>query len=133
MNRPVKMYDLGPSPNSVKVRLALAFKKIPYERIAVDPQNREPVLKISGQPLTPVLLPGYTVVYDSYAIVRYLDANFPGEPRLFSPVRDTMKGIETWELFGRNEVGPAVSLMFGQRSAPSIDTAKVARANEMIN
>ena len=133
MNRPVKLYDLAASPNNIKVRLALAFKKIPYEKIAVDPQNRDALVKISGQPLSPVLLHGDAVVYDSYAITRYLDANWPGEPRLYSPDRDIMKAIETWELFTRTDAGPAISLIFGQLRAPSVEAEKVRKANDIIN
>ena len=87
MDRKVTLYDLGPSPNNIKVRLALAYTKIPYEKIPVDPQDREPLVKVSGQPLAPVMLHGETVVYDSYAILRYLDANFPKTPRLYSATR----------------------------------------------
>jgi len=133
MERPLKLYDLAPSPNNIKVRAALAYKKLAYQRIAVDPAKRAEVVAVSGQPLTPVLLHGDTVVYDSYAITRYLDANFPATPRLYSADRDTMKAIETWELFARAEAGPAISLIFGQFFSPSIDADKVRRANEIIN
>lgn len=133
MDRPLKMYDLAASPNSIKVRVALGCRKIAYERIPVDPANREALVKISGQPLAPVLLHGDTVVFDSYAITRYIDANFSGTPRLYSADRETIKAIETWELFGRNEPGPAVSMMFGQLRLPAVEPEKVKRANEIIN
>jgi glutathione S-transferase len=127
------MYDLAPSPNNIKVRAALAYKKLPYERIAVEPGKRDALVAVSGQPLAPVLLHGDTVVYDSYAITRYLDANFPDTPRLYSADRDTIKAIESWEVFARAEVGPAISLMFGQLFAPAVDPDKVRRADETLN
>ncbi len=133
MSRPVKLYDLAASPHSIKVRLALAYKKISYEKVPVDPEKREPVVKVSGQPLAPVLLHGDTVVYDSYAITRYLDANWPGAPRLYSADRDTIKTIEEWELFARAEAAPAVGMTFREAFAPSPDATKLKKANEIIN
>ena len=96
MSRTLKLYDLTPSPNNIKARCALAYKKLPHERILVDPANREPVVKVSTQPLTPVLLHGDTVVFDSYAILLYLDANFPETPRLYRTDRASLKAIEAW-------------------------------------
>lgn len=133
MNSSVTLYALNASPNTMKVRAALTFKKIPYQRIDVDPARREEVVKLSGQPLTPVLKHGDAVVYDSYAILRYLDANWRQSPALYSADRPTMKSIETWELFARTDVGPAISAMFGQIREASPDPAKIKGANEMLN
>jgi glutathione S-transferase len=133
MNRSVKLYNLAPSPHNIKVRLALAFKKIPYERIPVEPENRQALIAISGQPLSPVLLHGDAVVYDSYAILRYLDANWPSSPRLFSADRDTMKRIEEWELFARTEAAPPVGMIFRDLRAPAPDPDRLKKANELIN
>ena len=133
MDKPVKLYHLAASPNSIKARIALAYKKIPYEKIAVDPMNREAVVKLSGQPLTPVMQHGDTVVFDSFAILRYLDANFPSTPRLYSADRDTIKAIEQWEQFARTEPGAAVSMLYGQFRAPSPDMEKVGQANGIFN
>ena len=133
MNRTVKLYDLAPSPNNIKVRCALAYKKIPYEKVPVDPKSRDAVVKVSGQPLCPVLTDGETVVYDSYAIMRYLDANFPGTPRLYSAERDVIKMIEEWELFARAEIGPGISLIFGQFIGGTADAEKIQKANDIMN
>jgi hypothetical protein len=81
---PLVLYDLGPSPNSMKVRVTLGYKGLPYRKIAVNSGNRAPVIKVSRQPLTPVLLHGGRAVYDSAGILRYLDANFPQAPSIFS-------------------------------------------------
>jgi len=132
MSRNLKLYDLAPSPNNIKVRCALAYKQLPYERILVDPANREAVVKVSTQPLTPVLLHGDTVVFDSYAILRYLDANFPETPRLFSTDRPTLKSIEAWELYARTDVGPGISMAFGQLRAETPDPDVLKRANDNI-
>jgi len=133
MSRSLKLYDLGPSPNNIKVRCALAYKKLPYERIAVDPANREAVVKVSGQPLTPVLLDGETVVFDSYAILRYLDANLPGTPKLYAADRATLKSIEQWELFARTDAGPGISKAFGQLREATPDPEVLKSGNDMLN
>lgn len=133
MNRPVKLYDLAPSPHNIKVRLALAYKKIPFEKIPVDPEKRDAVIKVSGQPLTPVLLHGDTVVYDSYAILRYLDANWPGPPRLFSPDREMMKRIEEWEMFARQDAATPVGMTFREFFAPAPDASRLKEANRLMN
>jgi glutathione S-transferase len=131
-NRPVKLYDLAGSPNNTKVRLGLAYKKIPYEKIAVDFQDREALIKVSGQPLAPVLVHGDTVLFDSSAILRYLEANFPGTPRLFSSERQIMQQIEEWELFARTQAGEGVRIVFRQSQADAPDADAIRKANESI-
>ena len=133
MSRPVKLYDLALSPNNIKVRLALAYKKIPYERIPVDFQDREALIKVSGQPLAPVLVHGETVIFDSSAILRYLEANFPGTPRLFSDQRESMSQIEDWEIFSRTQAAEGVRITFRQAMAETPDAAALRKANDSIN
>jgi len=106
------MYDLAPSPNNLKVRIALGYKGIRYEKIPVDPMDRSAVVEASGQPNTPVIRHGSMVLYDSGAILRYLDANFSDGPRLFAADRKAMYAIERWEDLGRRELYPAVAKAF---------------------
>ena len=89
------LYQLSPSPNSIKVRLALGLKQIPCTLQDTNPADRTALVALSGQSLTPVLTDGDRVIYDSYAILRYLDANNPkAGPRLFSNERSEHKEIE---------------------------------------
>jgi glutathione S-transferase len=133
MSAPIRLYDLGPSPNSKKVRLALGYKGIPYERVAVDPADRAAVVRLSGQPLTPVLAHGETVIFDSGAILRYLEANVKREPRLFSEDYDRMKAIEGWEAWARTDLAPGIGRLFGQYFATEKDSAAAASAVAMVN
>lgn len=127
------LYELPPSPNSIKVRLALGLKGIECVRQAINPADRAEVVKLSGQPLTPVLTDAGKVIYDSYAILRYLDANFRDQgPRLYSSERAAIQTIETWELFARCELGEVIGLIFGQLFAPSVDPAVITRANALF-
>ncbi len=123
MNSDLILHELTGSPNNVKVRMALGIKGLTYQRIPVViqeyPGDRSEVIEASGQPLTPVLIHGdpdgdHVVVYDSNAILRYLDGNFPGTPRLYSADFAEMRAIEDWEHFQVAELGPPVGQLFAQ-------------------
>ena len=106
------LLTLPASPNNVKVRLALKLKGLSYDAKEFAFDDREEVVAKSGQPLTPVLLHGDTVVYDSFGILRYLDANWP-EPRLFSESREGQQAIQAWERFAVAEVGASLGPLIG--------------------
>ncbi len=132
MSQKLKLYELPPSPNTWKARVALKYKGLPFESVAVNGQDRASLVEATGQPLTPVLMQGDTVVYDSAAILRFLDGNYRDTPRLFSSDYDTMKAIEQWEAWGRTEAVSPVRIMFGQAFAEKKDEAKIKEANEAL-
>jgi glutathione S-transferase len=76
------LYRIPFSTNVERVSLALAHKGLDVEWIDVDPGDRSPVEEVSGQPLVPVLVDDGRVVFDSTAILRYLEDLQP-EPALF--------------------------------------------------
>jgi glutathione S-transferase len=84
---PLRFYELGPSPNNTKLRMALRYKGVPFEVVPVDHFDRSPVVELSGQEATPVIADRGIVLNDSEAILQYLDANYPDAPRLFPPDR----------------------------------------------
>lgn len=100
MSDAVEIYGFDTS-NNFKVRVALGYKGIPFTFHRIDPTDRDEIIRISGQFLTPVMVHGDVVLFDSAAILRYLEANFPNTPRLFGADRDEQWTIEDWELFGR--------------------------------
>ena len=129
----VQLYEIPPSPNNIKVRIALNYKGIPFERIPVNPQDRSPVIEASGQPLTPVLVDEGRAIFDSSAILRWIDANWRQGPRLFSEDIDTMVEIEAQERFARNElVGPVVTVFNLFRSEKE-DPERCAEASHELN
>jgi glutathione S-transferase len=69
------------STNVERVALAAGYKGVPIEWIDVDPDDRSPVEKVSGQPLVPVLVADDEVVSDSPRILDWLEERFP-EPSL---------------------------------------------------
>jgi len=133
------LHELPPSPNSIKIRLALGLKQIPCELRAIDPSDpaRASLVEVSGQPLAPVLVDhaadGDRVVFDSFAIMRYLDANYRETgPRLYSADRDAIRAIEDWETYARLSLGEVIGMIFGQAFAPESDPAVVERANVLL-
>ncbi len=132
----VTMWNLGPSPNNMKVRIALNYKEIPFDKVEVDfmDQERAAVVEVSGQPLTPVIKHGDTVVYDSRAILRYLDNNFRETPSLFATDRPTMMALEQEENYARDKIAEPAGIIFHQAtSEDGPDFAACEQASRLIN
>ncbi len=114
--------------NNMKVRIALGYKGIPYEFRTIDRSERGEIVRISGQHLTPVLTHGDCVLFDSAAILRYLDANFPDTPKLFGRDRDEQWEVEDLELFARTELaGPMMEVVHHKVSGGTVDDAMQQR------
>jgi len=93
----VRFWELSPSPNNTKVRMALRYKEIDFDAVPVDPVNRQPVVEVSGQELTPVIEDAGIVLNDSEGILQYLDANYPDAPRLFPRARAGRRECDEWK------------------------------------
>jgi glutathione S-transferase len=78
----VRLYRAPFSTNVERVALALAHKGVPIESVVISYDDRSAVERVSGQGLVPVIEDGDTVVYDSAAILEYLEREYP-EPPLF--------------------------------------------------
>src|SRR4051794_12137528 len=77
----MRLYEIPFSTNVERVTLALAFKGLRVEHVAVDPSDRSAVVEVSGQELVPVLvLDDDEVIADSTAILRRLDDAYPHHP-----------------------------------------------------
>lgn len=127
MSTEVVVYGFETS-NNMKVRVALGYKGIPYQFRTIDPKDREEIVKISGQHLTPVLAHGDRVVFDSAAILRYLDIGFPATPRLFGPSHGEQWEIEDWELFARIQLaGPMMDVVHRRMKGKTVDAALLDR------
>ena len=93
----LKFWELAPSPNAIKVRLALRTKGIPFEVVEVDPQDRNALVEVSGQELMPVIEDKSIVLNDSEAIINYLDANYRDAPRLQPQQRARRAACDAWK------------------------------------
>lgn len=80
VHRVIRFYRFPYSTNVERVALALAHKGLPVESVVIDPSDRSPVRRVSGQDLVPVIEDDGTVVCDSMAIVRYLEERHPEKP-----------------------------------------------------
>lgn len=127
------LYEIPPSPNNIRVRLALNYKGLPFESRPVHPADRSEVIEVSGQPLTPVLKHGDRVVFDSASILRYLDANFRQGPRLFSADSNEMRAIEEWEQFGRYELVEPGRTVIRQFRAGEYNPEELSRTSGLLN
>jgi glutathione S-transferase len=76
----LRLYRFPYSTNVERVALALAYKGLEVESIAVDPADRAPLRAVSGQDLVPVLVDGEELVTDSTRILHHLEARFPDPP-----------------------------------------------------
>ncbi len=114
--------------NNIKVRVALGFKDIPYDFKPIDPADRSEIVRLSGQHLTPVMVHGDRVLFDSAAILRYLEANFRDRPPLFGTTHDEQWAIEDMELFARTTLaGPMMEIVHHRVSGRTVDDAMRAR------
>ena len=80
MTSVLRVYRIPFSTNVERVSLALAHKGIEVNWEDVDPADRGPVERLSGQPLVPVLVHDDRVLADSTAILRYLEELRPDPP-----------------------------------------------------
>ena len=116
--------------NNMKVRVALGYKGIPYTFKTIEPSDRSELAEISGQHLTPVMQHGETVLFDSAAILRYLESNFPDTPRLFGSSVAEQWEIEDWELFARTRIaGPLMKVVHTKVTGGTVDDALITAAN----
>lgn len=109
--------------NNIKVRVALGFKKIPYTFVTINPADRTDIIRLSGQHLTPLLVHGECILFDSAAILRYLEANFPRRPPLFGASLTEQWAIEDMEMFARHTLaGPMMEVIHHRVSGGAPDT-----------
>lgn len=83
----LKLYDFITSGAAMRVRIALHLKQLNYETITVNllknggEQFDVDYKKINPQSRVPTLIDGNAVLYQSLAIIEYLDERYP-QPRL---------------------------------------------------
>ncbi len=129
MTDPIDVYGFETS-NNMKVRVALGYKGIAYRFHSIEPSQREAIIKLSGQYLTPVLHHGNRVLSDSAAILRYLDSEFRDTPRLFGDSLAEQWEIENWELFGRAELaGPMLKVVHTRVNGGTLDQEQLESCN----
>lgn len=121
----LRVFRIPFSTNVERVALALGHKELEVEWVDVDPGERSAVREVSGQELVPVLVDAGRVVFDSTAILRYLEELRP-EPRLWP--RDAARRAELdvfVDWFNRVWKRPPNEIE-AERSKPEPDEARIA-------
>lgn len=137
---PVVFYHGHGSPFSWRVWLALEHKQVPYETkvlsfSAGDPKKPEFVaLNPRGQ--VPTIVDGDFVLWESAAILEYLDERFDGGKPLFpGDVRERARirrlVLEAQGYLRAEGIDPIVDELFWKDGAPP-DADRIARARETV-
>ena len=111
----IKLISMYLSPWSERVRWALAFTGLPYEKENSEPGvDEEKIRKLPGQTLVPVLIIDGKVIPDSTAILEWLEASRP-EPALLPRSEKDRAQVTLWEELMIGVLGPhARTLIIGR-------------------
>ena len=113
----IKLIQMYASPWAERVRWALNFKEMPYEKQNYQPGvDEEAVKKLTGQAQVPVLLVNGTVIPDSTAILNWLEECKPRPALMPTSAKDRAQ-VMMWEELMDGVLGPqARMLIIGQFS-----------------
>lgn len=105
----IKLYEFPMSHYCEKIRWALDYKHLPYERKLLLPVLHMPVmLALTRQTQVPVLEHDGKRIHNSADILDYLEKEFPDTARLYpESVEDQQKALELCALFDK-EIGPHI-------------------------
>lgn len=106
-----KLITMYLSPWSERVRWALAFKRLPYEKQNYRPGvDEEEVKKLTGQNQVPVLLTDGKAIPDSTAILEWLEDSRP-EPALLPRAEKDRAQVTLWEELMTGVLGPQARML----------------------
>ena len=117
------LYDAAWAPSPRRVRIYLAEKGIPVERVAIDlrkdEQRSEAFLKVNPRGTVPALmLEDGAVIAESVSICRYFEALYP-EPPLFGRNPLEIARVDAWTRRIESDGYDAVASVF-RNSAPGL-------------
>ena len=111
-----KLITMYGSPWSERVRWALKFKGLAYEKENYEPGvDEEKIKKLTGQAMVPVLVVDGKLIPDSTAILEWLEASRP-EPALLPKSEKDRAQVTLWEELAIGVLGPhARTLIVGRQ------------------
>lgn len=121
----IRLYGFPLSLNTERVALALAHKGLTTEVVVVDPADRSPVRRVSGQDLVPVIEEDGVVVYDSTEILRHLEARHP-EPPLFPKDRSRREEMDVFLDWFNGVWKRSMNLIFMEERKEAPDRERIA-------
>jgi maleylpyruvate isomerase len=109
----VKLYSYFRSSAAYRVRIALALKGLDYEYVSVQiakgRQFEAAFAALNAQNLVPVLEDEHKLLYQSLAIIQYLDETYP-EPRILPTDRFERNRVRSLALIIACEIHPLNNL-----------------------
>ncbi|HSA59627.1 MAG TPA: glutathione S-transferase N-terminal domain-containing protein [bacterium] len=102
----IQLYQYEVCPYCCKVRSVLDYKKVPYEKIEVNPMTHDELAwnkKATDHDKVPVLIDGGETVLESNDIIRYLDEKFPWKP-VFAKTKAAAAKQAEWIKFADDEL-----------------------------
>jgi glutathione S-transferase len=110
-----KLITMYGSPWSERVRWALNFKGLPYEKENYEPGvDEEKIKKLTGQAMVPVLIADGKVIPDSSAILEWLEQAKP-EPALLPRSEKDRAQVTLWEELAIGVLGPQARILINGR------------------
>ena len=107
----IKLIQMYASPWAERVRWALNYKGVPYEKQNYQPGvDEEAVKKLTGQAQFPVLLFNGTVIPDSTAILNWLEQYKP-QPALMPASAKDRAQVMMWEELMDGVLGPQARML----------------------
>jgi glutathione S-transferase len=140
---PLQFYYGAGSPYAWRVWLALEHQGVPYERTTISFSKREThtpeFSRLNPRCKVPVIVDGDFVLYESAAILEYLDERFPEAPRLFpGSVRDratVRRVVREVDSYLGTEIGSLGDQLFvsspDERSRPTVEAAATGLRDEL--
>jgi glutathione S-transferase len=112
----IKLITMYGSPWSERVRWALKFKGLAYEKENYEPGvDEEKIKKLTGQAMVPVLIVDGKMIPDSTAILEWLEAS-RAEPALLPKSEKDRAQVTLWEELAIGVLGPhARTLIVGRQ------------------
>jgi len=102
----LKLYQYEVCPYCCKVKSVLDYKKIPYEKIEVNPMTHEELEgneKALKHDKVPVVMDAGKTLLESNDIIRYLDETYPEKP-IFAKTKAAAARQDEWIFFADDEL-----------------------------
>ena len=120
----IKLIHMYASPWAERVRWALNYKGVPYEKENYQPGvDEEKIKKLTGQAQVPVLMVDGTVIPDSTAILNWLE-QYKSQPPLMPTAEKDRAQVMMWEELMDGVLGPQARILiigqFLRSSAPEL-------------
>jgi len=120
----IKLIHMYASPWAERVRWALNYKGVPYDKDDYQPGvDEEKVKKLTGQAQVPVLMVDGTAIPDSTAILNWLEQYKP-QPSLMPTSEKDRAQVMMWEELMDGVLGPQARMLivghFLRSSAPEL-------------